>query len=126
MSVSAAPLPHVRVGAVDARLEFTPQRVEPVGRIRIDGLFLTATQPGPDQMQATAQLIEIASGGVIPAGLVMLEQPDVDLAVPALYEAWLFSWRGPPKRRRFLTAWPAAVLARLIRPLTPSKGTANV
>lgn len=128
MSTSLSALPHVRVGGVEARLEFTPQRVEPIGRIRIDGLFLSAIQPGPDQMQAIAQLIEIASGGVIPQGLVMMERPDADLAVPALYEAWLFSWRGPPKRRALgftMLSRATTAVGRLLRPLIPSKGTAN-
>lgn len=128
MSASASTLPHVRVGTAEARLEFTPQRVEPVGRLQIDGLFLSAIQPGPDQMQAIAQLMDIASGGAIPHGLVMMERPDADLAVPALYEAWLFSWRGPPKRRRFGShgfTRATTALARLFRPITSPKGNAH-
>ncbi|MDP3400853.1 MAG: hypothetical protein Q8R97_07010, partial [Brevundimonas sp.] len=66
--------------------------------------------------------------GTIPAGLVMMERPDADLAVPALYEAWLFAWRGPPPRPSL-----RATIARLARaalrlfhcPIPFQKGQSN-
>ena len=58
----------------------------------------------------------------------MMERPDADLAVPAIYEEWLFKWTATPKRRRFGShgfTRATTALARLFRPITSPKGTAH-